>query len=73
MQSLMTLTKMEGNVRKNRDIIAKMDKLYEKVPYKDKERAGKDPVTGEKLYKNVTYCTKMHKNISKVDKIEFYF
>ena len=33
MQSLMTLIKMEGNVRKNRDIIAKIDKLYEKVVY----------------------------------------
>ena len=33
----------------------KLDVVYEKVPSKQKERAGKDPVTGEKLYKNVTY------------------
>ena len=32
----------------------KLDVVYEMVPSKRKERAGKDPVTGEKLYKNVT-------------------
>lgn len=36
-------------------INGKLDTLYEKVPSKQRERAGKDPVTGKKLYKDVTY------------------
>lgn len=35
----------------------KLDTVYEKIPGKRQERAGKDPVTGEKLYRAVQYYT----------------